>query len=142
MLLRAVGAGDHSNGRPPASIILLSGDVHHGYLAEMDLGDGVESALYQSVCSPLRNPLGLPERLALRAGWTKTGERIGKTLARLAGVEEPRIRWRLTHDRPWFENHVSTLELHGRRANLKVEKSTPEDGQAPSLHTVLEHRLA
>jgi hypothetical protein len=142
MLLRAVGAGDHSNGRPPASVILLSGDVHHGYLAEMDLGDGVESALYQSVCSPLRNPLGLPERLALRAGWTKTGERIGKTLARLAGVEEPRIRWRLTHDRPWFENHVSTLELHGRRSNLKVEKTTPEDGQKPSLHIVLEHRLA
>ena len=123
-LLRAVGAGERSNSHPPASMVILSGDVHHGYLAEMDLGDGVESAVYQAVCSPLRNPLGLPERLALRAGWTKTGERIGKTLARLAGVEEPRVRWRLTHEEPWFENHVGTLELRGREATLRVERPT------------------
>src|ERR671917_2012536 len=93
-LLRHVGAGEHSEGGPPASMILLSGDVHHGYLAEMDLGDGVQSAAYQAVCSPLRNPLGVPERLAMSAGWTRNGERMGKTLARLAGVEEPPVRWR------------------------------------------------
>src|SRR3954469_4082536 len=31
--LRAVGAGDH--GEPPATIAVLSGDVHHAYLAEV-----------------------------------------------------------------------------------------------------------
>src|SRR5215208_6180108 len=141
-LLRAVGAGERSEGHPPASMVLLSGDVHHGYLAEMDLGAGVQSAVYQAVCSPLRNPLGTPERLALGAGWTKTGERIGKTLARLAGVEEPRVRWRLTHKEPCFSNHVGTLELRGREATLRVEETTPEDGREPRLYTLLEHRLA
>jgi hypothetical protein len=141
-LLRSVGAGERSEGHPPASVLLLSGDVHHGYLAEMGLGDGVRSAVYQSVASPLRNPLGVPERLALRAGWTKTGERIGKTLARLAGVEEPPVRWRLTHEEPWFENHVSTLELRDRAATLKVEKTSPEDEKEPRLYTILEQRLA
>ena len=141
-LLRHVGAGERSEGAPPASMILLSGDVHHGYLAEMDLGDGVQSAAYQAVCSPLRNPLGVPERLALSAGWTRNGERMGKTLARLAGVEEPPVRWRLTHEEPWFENHVSTLVLRGRQATLKVEKTTSEDEGEPRLYTILERRLA
>ncbi len=141
-LLRAIGAGERSDGRPPASMVLLSGDVHHGYLAEVDFGGGVESPVYQAVCSPLRNPLGLPERLGLGAGWTKPGELVGKTLARLANVEQPSISWRLTHEKPWFENHVSTLELRGREATLKIEKTTPEDAEEPRLYPLLERRLA
>jgi hypothetical protein len=141
-LLRSVGSGERSSGHPPASVLVLSGDVHHGYLAEVSLRDGVESPIYQSVCSPLRNPLGIPERLAMRAGWTKWGALFGKTLARLAGVAEPDIRWSLTHEKPWFENHVSTLELRGREAFLKVEKTTPEDNGEPRLHKILERRLA
>jgi hypothetical protein len=141
-LLRAVGTGERSDGHPPASMVLLSGDVHHGYLAEMDLGDGVESAVYQAVGSPLRNPLGVPERLALGAGWTRAAGLVGKTLARLAGVEQPRIRWRLTHEKPWFQNHVSTIELRGREGTLRVEKTTPGDAGEPRLYTILEHRLA
>jgi hypothetical protein len=89
----------------------------------------------------LRNPLGLPERLALGAGWTKTGGLVGKTLARLAGVEEPSVSWRLTHDEPWFENHISTLELRGREATLRVEKTNPEDEREPRLYPILEHHL-
>ncbi len=139
-LLRDVGAGE--KGEPPSSVLVLSGDVHHGYLAEMSFGDGVRSGIYQSVGSPLRNPLGTPERLTLGAGWTKQGERIGKALARLAGVEEPPLRWHLTHEKPWFENHISTLELSGREARLKVEKTVPEDEGKPRLVTILERRLA
>jgi hypothetical protein len=123
---------------------VLSGDVHHGYLVEIGFRDGagVESSIYQAVSSPLRNPLGLPERLALRAGWTKPGELVGKTLARLAGVKEPDIHWRLMHEEPWFENHVSTLQFRGREASLKVEKTTSEDAGEPRLHKILERRLA
>jgi hypothetical protein len=141
-LLKSVGTGERSIGRPPASVIVLSGDVHHGYLAEIGLGNGVESQVYQAVGSPLRNPLGLAERLVMRAGWTKRGEIIGRTLARLAGAKEPNVRWRLAHKEPWFENHVSTLQLRGREASLKVEKTTPEDIEEPRLHKILEYRLA
>ena len=143
-LLRSVGAGERSPRHPPASVILLSGDVHHGYLAEIHFGDdsGIESPVYEVVSSPLRNPLGLPERLGMRAGWTKPGELVGRTLARLAGVEEPDVRWRLMHEEPWFDNHVSTLELRGREASLRVEKTTPEDTEEPRLHAILERRLA
>jgi hypothetical protein len=142
-MLRSIGSGEHSSGPPPASIIVLSGDVHHGYLAEIQLkeGAGTESSVYQAVSSPSRNPLGLPERLALLSGWTKPGELVGKTLARLTGVEAPKVCWRLMHEKPWFDNHISTLEFRGREASLKVEKTTPEDTGEPRLYPLLERRL-
>jgi hypothetical protein len=143
-LLRSIGAGERSTGRPPASILVLGGDVHHGYVVQIGFreGTGVKSSIYQAVGSPLRNPLGLPERLSLRAGWTKPGELVGRTLARLAGVRDPDIRWRLVHEKPWFVNHVSILELRERQATLKVEKTTPEDTGEPRLYKILERRLA
>ena len=146
-LLRSVAAGERSNGEPPASVSVLSGDVHHGYLARMDFGDEVanngapRSPVYQAASSPLRNPLSLPERLGMRFGWSGPGERLGKILTRLAGVAEPEARWSLLHKRPWFDNHVSTLTLRGRRASLKVEKPFSEDGGEPRLDTVLERWL-
>ena len=65
-LLREVGRRQRD--RPPASIVLLSGDVHHAYLAEVGFprGSNVESHVYQAVCSPYRNPLGNWERRAIR----------------------------------------------------------------------------
>jgi hypothetical protein len=141
-LLRSVASGERSNGDPPASVAVLSGDVHHGYLAKMDFGDGVETPVYQSASSPLRNPLGLPERLIMRFGWTERGRRVGEILSRLAGVEEPDVSWHLVHEAPWFHNHVSSLEIRGREALLKVEKTTPENDTTPQLYRILEHRLA
>jgi hypothetical protein len=141
-LLRSVASGERSNGAPPASVAVLSGDVHHGYLAKMDFGDAVETPVYQSASSPLRNPLGLPERLIMRFGWTVRGRRVGEILSRLAGVEEPDVGWHLVHEAPWFHNHVSSLEIRGREALLKVEKTTPENDTEPQLYRILEHRLA
>jgi hypothetical protein len=141
-LLRSVASGERSNGPPPASIALLSGDVHHGYLAGVSFREDVESSVYQVVSSPLRNPLGFPERLGFSAAWTKPGELIGKALTRLAGVPEPDVNWRLMHEEPWFDNHVSTLEFRGREATLRVEKTTPEEAGEPRLYPLLEHRLA
>jgi hypothetical protein len=141
-LLRFVASGERSNGDPPASVAVLSGDVHHGYLAKMDFGDDVKTPVYQSASSPLRNPLGLPERLAMRFGWTEQGRRFGEILSRLAGVEEPDVHWHLVHTEPWFHNHISSLEIRGRKALLKVERTTPENNDEPYLYGTLEYRLA
>jgi len=141
-LLRSVASGERAGGEAPASVLVLSGDVHHGYLARATFGDGDHNPVYQAVGSPLRNPLGTPERLFMRAGWSLPVERFGRWLSRLAGVTEPPVNWRLLHADPWFDNHISTLRLHGRHAVLKVEKTTEEDAGEPHLEKVLEHRLA
>ena len=67
-LLRSVGAGER--GRPPASVVLLGGDVHHAYLAEVAFrrDADVKSAVYQAVCSPYRNALDSHERAVVRVG--------------------------------------------------------------------------
>ena len=56
-LFRAIGTGER--GEPPASIVALSGDVHHAYLFEVGYprGTGMRTKVWQAVCSPYRNPL-------------------------------------------------------------------------------------
>jgi hypothetical protein len=126
-LLRDVGAGRH--GPAPASICVLSGDVHHAYLAQIGFRpqDGVQSAVWQAVCSPFRNPLNSRERLTILAGWTRLAGRVTRALARAARVPDPVIGWRLAHDEPWFNNQVAMLELEGRRAIFRLEKALPDE---------------
>jgi hypothetical protein len=139
-LIWRVGAGE--KGDPPSSIVLLSGDVHHGYLAEATFrGDDVQSPVYQAVCSPLRNSLPGEKSRLQSVGWTKLGELAGRFLSRLAGIGQEEISWHLTHDEPWFENHVATLQLDGRRAKITFEKAVLDDSGEPGLQETFERRL-
>jgi hypothetical protein len=139
-LLASAAAGDRSPGRPPASVVVLSGDVHHGYLARAETGDG-SPPIHQAVGSPLRNPLGVPERLVMRASWSRFAGRVAAWLAALAGVREPPLHWSLLHRGPWFDNHVSILSLRGRRAEIRVDKTTPEGSGEPILAPLLRRTL-
>lgn len=144
-LVRRIAAGER--GRPPASITILSGDVHHGYLAEIDLPgkEDLGSSVYQAVCSPLRNILDDKERLAIRFGWSRIGEGLFRLLARAVGERTEKISWRLAGRPPWFENHIGAIVLDGRRATLRVERAMPEGTESPEesrLEEILEHRLA
>jgi hypothetical protein len=140
-LLRAVARGER--GEAPATIIALSGDVHHAYLARARFrGGGARSAVYQAVCSPFRNPLDSRERRLIRWLWTRPLTVVGWGLARLAGVPEPGLHWRLLHPEVWFNNQVATLELRGREARLRIEKTVPRAEGGPALETVFERALS
>jgi hypothetical protein len=130
-LVRAVGRGER--GEPPASIVVLSGDVHHAYLAEVGFarGTGMRSSAWQATCSPFRNPLDRKERTVMRFMASEVASGLMRKLAAAAGVRPPSARWRYTHDKPWFDNQVATLELDGRRGRLVLEKTVPpEEEQA------------
>jgi hypothetical protein len=121
--LRQVAAGER--GRAPASIVFLSGDVHYAYLAEGGFPDQpFETKLYQAVCSPLRHSLDPPLELANRIAFGRTAERVGALLARSARLPKPSISSRMKHG-PFFENEVATLELRGREARLRLERTPP-----------------
>jgi hypothetical protein len=141
-IVREAGSGAH--GEPPASIVALSGDVHHAYLAEVGFpcGSNVRSAVYQATCSPFRNPLDEKERRTIRFACSRAGTLVGKLLARAAGVGSPPVRWRFTHEAPFFDNQVCHLELDGRRARLRLEKTASSENEGFSLETAFEHTLA
>lgn len=139
-LFRKVGAGHY--GQPPATIVTLTGDVHHCELfrAIFAPSAGVISGVYEAVCSPLRNPLGTGERVALRLAGLRAMETLARALAASAGVPEPPIRWdRLAG--PWFDNQIGALELRGRSAVVRYERAVERERELPRLELLLEHRL-
>jgi PhoD-like phosphatase len=140
-LLEEIGAG--KRGRAPASIVVLAGDVHHAYLAEMAFRPeaGVRSAVYQAVCSPYRNPLDSHERLAIRAGFTRPFTAAMRLLAGAAGASDPGLRWRLAEG-PYFDNQVASLRFDGRRAAMQLDKTVAGDEDERRLECVFERRLA
>lgn len=139
-LLTGLATGTH--GQPPASVTVISGDIHHSYLAAVDFPAGVSprSAVYQAVCSPIHNKLPGVLRRGQQAATSRAGELAGRALARLAGVRPPRIGWRITHG-PWFQNMLSTLEFDGRRARIRFERADPDVTATPHLRTVCEAEI-
>jgi hypothetical protein len=140
-LLEEVGSG--RRGKAPASIVLLSGDVHHAYLCDVAFkpGAGVKSAVYQAVCSPYRNPLEAKERRVVSAGFSPAFAKAAQGLARLSGAPDPGIRWRLLEG-PYFDNQVATLRLDGRRAIARLDKTVAGEEDGESLKKTFERRLA
>jgi hypothetical protein len=130
-------------GRAPATIIGLGGDVHHAYLAQVGFrkGTGARSAVYQAVCSPFRNALDRHERIVVQVSDSKPGEVIAHALARAAGVPDPVVRWRLAQP-PTFDNQFATIELDGRAARLRIERTVRDDPDGHRIETSLERRLA
>ena len=129
-------------GRPPASIVLLSGDVHHAYVAEARLpGPDVQSVVAQVTCSPFRNPLSSREQRAMRFAQSGPVRAVTRRLARRAGVPPPRIAWDIS-DGPWFDNQIGELAIAGRRIDVSLEKSLPGDPAEPRLEVQLVRTLA
>jgi PhoD-like phosphatase len=140
-LLRQVAAGER--GPAPASVVVLSGDVHHAYLCEVAFHGGpVESKVFQAVCSPYRNPLDGNERRVIRLGWSRPARSLSRALARAAGVSDPGIEWRLVGDGPWFDNQFATLRIDGRHIGLRLDRAVPQDANSARLETVLDRALA
>ena len=141
-LVRSVGAGER--GSAPASVVVLSGDVHHAYLCEVAFrrDAGVRSHVFQAVCSPYRNPLEQRERRVIRLGTSRGFEVVARTLAAAAGVSQPDVRWRMVGDGPWFDNQLATLRIDGRAIDVRLEKAVPVDETSARLERVLARKLA
>jgi hypothetical protein len=138
-LIEEIGSG--KRGKAPATIVVLSGDVHHAYLAEATgFSDGMQSRVYQAVCSPYRNPLDEGERRVIRASFKKPAIAATRTLAKSAGAPQPRIDWKLRAG-PFFDNQVATLRLHGRDAEMQLDKTVPGDEKERHLECVFEEDL-
>ena len=100
-----------------------------------------QAPVYQAVCSPLRNPLDSNEKRAIKFALTSGAERVGRGLARAAGVEDEPLTWEIAEG-PWFDNQLGTLELDGRRCTFRLEKALGAGNEQPRLQEVAVRRLA
>jgi PhoD-like phosphatase len=107
-------------GAAPASVTILSGDVHYSYLARVG-----GRPIAQVVCSPLRNPLAKRLRQANQLACRRGVRLPFRLLARAAGVAASPLRWRLTKG-PWFDNAIATIDLDGRAATVRWEAPTEQ----------------
>ena len=138
-LLRTVSNGN--DGDPPATLILLGGDVHTAYIAQVELaGKAGPTRVFQLVCSPFRNPLSPAERRVIR--WTSSSFAVAvfSRLARLCNVSRPSARWRFVAG-PTFENSIGELELNAEKARVTIRCSNLEK-RHPLLTTLHSRELA
>ncbi|MCZ4515194.1 alkaline phosphatase D family protein [Streptomyces sp. ActVer] len=139
-LITEAGSGPQA----PATVCVLSGDVHHAYIAEPVWREGLpgpDARVLQLTCSPVHNSIPLSIRLGFRFGWSGVGRAIGRRFARHGRLERPPVDWRKTGG-PWFGNQLMTLTLRGRSARLRLDQARQERGGPARLRTIVESELS
>ncbi|MEU5716627.1 alkaline phosphatase D family protein [Streptomyces sp. NPDC020403] len=139
-LLREAGCAPDA----PATICVLSGDVHHAYIAEPHWpasapGGTPGARILQLTCSPVHNSIPAYVRAGFRFGWSRAGRWLGRAFALHGRAGAPAMRWRKTGG-PWFGNQLMTLTLHGRKAALTLVQAKKRPTGA-ELETVMERTL-
>ena len=130
-LFERIGRGEGER-RAPATICVLSGDVHHTYVSEADFKRPLESRVYQITCSPIHNTIPRLMQLVFRLGWSKGVERVVRQMARVTRVPPLPIKWHHPAG-PYFGNILALLTLDGSSAQVRFEKATrrdPVEGEA------------
>lgn len=134
-------------GDAPATVSVLSGDVHFSYRAPVTLrgaptrADGIPvTRVNQIVCSPTRNVLRRRERRVLRFATSRAGRLLGRALRRSVGGGVPDASWSI-EEGPLFANAVATIDIDGKRAHLTLSAAhSDEEGRAvlePAFDTSL-----
>lgn len=107
----------------PATVCVLSGDVHHSYVARADVR--TRSPIYQLTCSPVHNALPRFMKPAMRFSWSRVAAAIGRGFAKAAGLPPPSLRWHRVAG-PVYRNAVSQLIHEGRAARVTIEGTEPD----------------
>jgi phosphodiesterase/alkaline phosphatase D-like protein len=130
--VRDVGRGRYATagGRSPSSVCVLSGDVHHAYVARASFPGwtspaGTDSAVYQLTCSPLHNHVPTPMRLTFRAAWSRVAERSTRAVLGVVAKVPPMIMEWSRKAGPYFGDELMTMTIQGRSAELVLEKAGP-----------------
>jgi hypothetical protein len=139
-LIAAVGSAERPGraGMPPATVCVLSGDVHHAYVAQARFEKELVSRVYQLTCSPLHNYVPAFMKLVFRVSWSGVTERLTRVLLTLvglfAGPPKMTLSWRRTAG-PYFGNEMMTFVANGRKADVVLQKT--HSGEQPArLHQV------
>jgi hypothetical protein len=127
--------------RPPATVCVLSGDVHHQYVAEAHWPQRTESRVVQLVVSPVHHSVPLGQRMMFKLGWSHLLARLTGLLRRWDRVPLLPLRWSKTAG-PFFGNALGLLLLDGRSASFTLVRAVATPHREDRLDTVLELPLS
>ena len=133
--LAGVLAGAGSGPAAPSTICVLSGDVHHQYVARAEWPSGVDSRVYQIVASPVHHSVPLSQRMVFRLGWSRWLEKLTKALGRWDSVPDLPLTWHKVAG-PFFGNSLSELILDGRAARYTLRRSVRTHQQEDQMEVV------
>jgi PhoD-like phosphatase len=148
-LFACVGRGEHasSGGEPPATVCVLSGDVHHAYASRANYpavpdAAAIRSKIYQLTCSPVHNYVPLAMKVTFRVSWSRVAEKVTKfLLQRVSHVPPQPLSWERLAG-PCYGNEIATLRLDGRAAALVIEKAGSDPSGRLTLTPVVTLRLS
>ena len=131
-LIREVAQGKRGE-RAPATVCVLSGDVHHAYVAQASYDEPVSSQVYQLTCSPLHNYVPTAMKVAFRLAWSRLAERTTRSLLSvLTKVPRTELNWERAAG-PYFGNELMTFTAAGRIALVELAKTRPGETDS-ALH--------
>ncbi|CAN3129790.1 PhoD-like phosphatase metallophosphatase domain-containing protein [Mycobacterium sp. smrl_JER01] len=120
--------------RGPATVSVLSGDVHHSYAARADFPESTGARVHQLVCSPVHNYVPAPLKPALKLAWSARAARLTRRWARRHGSPRLPMSWRNLSG-PLFGNTIASFQAHKRSARVVFEQPDDE-GELTSVATV------
>lgn len=110
-----------ASGRGPATVSVLSGDVHHSYAARAEFPGPAAAHVHQLVCSPVHNYVPFFVKPVFKLGWSPRVARLARRWARRHGAPELPMSWRNLSG-PLFGNTIATLEISARSAQVVFEQ--------------------
>ena len=124
----------------PATVCVLSGDVHHQYVAAAEWPSPVDSRVYQIVASPVHHSVPRSQRMVFRLGWSRVLEKLTKALGRWDSVPDLPLTWHKTAG-PFFGNALAELVLDGREARFTLRRATRTPQQEDRMEEVTSFSL-
>ena len=124
----------------PATICVLSGDVHHQYVAQAHWPSTVDSRVYQLVVSPVHHSVPRSQRTIFRVGWSRVLERLTRTLGRWDDVPDLPLTW-TKNAGPYFGNALAQLLLDDGSAEFTLWHAETSADRTDRLDRVTTLRL-
>ena len=122
-LLEDIAQGRYGDSAP-RTISVMSGDVHHSYVARVAFDEPVQSAVWQLTCSPVHNVVPAPVRLAFRLAWSRAATSAVAAWGRRRGLRPAPVNWNRVAG-PVFRNQVAVITIAGSDVSVDFQSAIP-----------------
>jgi hypothetical protein len=136
-----VAAARGEFGAAPATALVLSGDVHHAYAAELTRPRGLRTRIHQLTVSPLHNQAPHAIEIGFKVGWSRWARALTRAIGGLARVPRSQLRWEKEAG-PFFGNELGELVLDGRDARFRLFATHRDEAGHPHFDRVLDTELS